>query len=117
VVLDALMRGVGVVADRRADPGQLAGGDRGADAGAADEDAAVRVTGEDRLADLASLVRVVHPDRVGLHAAIQHLVTQASKRLEHRLPQVDAAMVEGDDDPHVTRSSSAVAFATTLSTL
>ena len=28
VVLDALMRGVGVVTDRRADPGDLAGGER-----------------------------------------------------------------------------------------
>ena len=43
VVLDALVRRVGVVADRGADPGELAGRDRGADARAADEDAALGV--------------------------------------------------------------------------
>src|SRR5690348_8364547 len=36
VVLDALVRGVGVVADRGTDPGDLRGRDRGADARAAD---------------------------------------------------------------------------------
>src|SRR3954453_7008607 len=41
VVLDALVRGVDVVADGRANPGDLAGGNRRADAGAADQDAAV----------------------------------------------------------------------------
>src|SRR5690349_10805051 len=37
VVLDALVRGVGVVADRGADPGDLAGRHRGAHAGAANQ--------------------------------------------------------------------------------
>src|SRR5947209_6549900 len=49
VVLDALVGGVRVVADRRADPGQLAGGDRSADARPAHEDAALRLASEDRL--------------------------------------------------------------------
>ena len=43
VVLDALMRGVGVVADGGADPGQLVGRDRGADPGPTDEDARGRL--------------------------------------------------------------------------
>ena len=49
--------------DRRADTRKLARGNRGADAGAADEDAALGLAGEDRLADLARLDRVVDPDR------------------------------------------------------
>ena len=41
VVFDGLMRGVGVVADRRADARELVGGNRDAGAAAADDDAAL----------------------------------------------------------------------------
>src|SRR3954463_1278298 len=57
VVLDALMRAVGVVTDRRADPGLLARRDRSADAGPAHENATLRARALDLLADLARLVR------------------------------------------------------------
>src|SRR5213078_4659921 len=43
VVLDTLVGGVNVVADRSSDARHLADGDRGADAGAADENAALCV--------------------------------------------------------------------------
>src|SRR5919108_2399786 len=56
VVLDALVCGVDVVANRGADPRHLAGGDRRADPRAADEDRALGVAAPDRLADLAGLV-------------------------------------------------------------
>ena len=62
VVLDALVRGVRVVADRRADARQLACCDGGADAGSAHQHAALRVSLEDRVAELLGLVRVVDPD-------------------------------------------------------
>src|SRR5436190_8488232 len=117
VVLDPLMRRIGVVADRRADPRELARGDRRANARAADEDAALGLAAENRLADLPRLVRVVDPDRVGVHAAVEDVVPELRERREHRVAQVEAAVVERGDDVHVTRSSSAVAFATTLSTL
>ena len=68
----------------------------------------------DRLADLARLVRVVDPHRVGVGAEVDHVVPV--ERLEDRLAQVHAAVVERDRDLH-TRSSSAVARATTLSRL
>src|SRR3954454_15453012 len=55
VVLDALVRAVGVVAHRRADAGHLARGDGRADAGAADEHGALGLPALDRLADLARL--------------------------------------------------------------
>ena len=64
-MLDALVRGVGVVADGGADAGELAGGDRGADARAADEDPALGPATLERLAELARLVGVVDP-RLGL---------------------------------------------------
>src|SRR4029077_10137499 len=52
VVLDSLVRGVGVVTDRRTNAGDLARGDRGADAGAADENAALGLPGLYRGAEL-----------------------------------------------------------------
>src|SRR5439155_14134732 len=48
VVLDALVGAVGVVADRRADAGHLAGRDRGADPGAADENCTLGLAALDR---------------------------------------------------------------------
>src|ERR1051325_1985125 len=62
VVLDALVRGVRVVADSRSDAGELARGNRGSDARAADEHAALGLAGADRLAELACLVGVVDAD-------------------------------------------------------
>ena len=114
-MLDALVRAVAVVADRRADPGHLAGGDRRADARAADEHAALGASLLNRLADLTRLVGVVDAHRVGVRAEVDHLVPV--ERLEHRFAQVHAAMVERDSDLQETRSRSAVARATTLSRL
>src|SRR5689334_14634286 len=68
VVLDSLVRRVGVVADRSTDAGELAGGDRGPDPRAADEDTALRASRLDRLAQLAGLVGIVDA-RLGLEDA------------------------------------------------
>src|SRR6476659_5345020 len=56
VVLDALMGGVRVVADRGADTRELAGGDRRADARPAHQDSPLSLAVPDRVADLARLV-------------------------------------------------------------
>src|SRR5688572_13148601 len=98
VVLDRLVGAVEVVADRRADAGHLAGGDRGAGARAADEDAALGLAALDLLADLARLVRVVDTDVGAVGAEVDHLV--ALERLRDGVAQVDATVVEGDGDPH-----------------
>src|SRR4051794_31896780 len=100
VVLHALVRGVDVVAYRRADPGDLAGGDARADTGAADEDAALGIAAQDRLADLPRLVRVVDPRRVGVGAEVDGVAAGVGERREHLLAQVDAAVVERGRDPH-----------------
>jgi hypothetical protein len=84
VVLDALVRAVDVVADRRADACQLAGGDRRADARAADEDASLGSPVLDHLTELTRLVRVVDPHRVGIGAEVDHVVHD--ERLENRVP-------------------------------
>src|SRR5256714_15522373 len=62
VVLDALVGGVDVVTDRGADARQLARSDRGADAGTADQHAALRLAGADRVPDLLRLDRIVDAD-------------------------------------------------------
>src|SRR5918994_5888551 len=92
VVLDALVRGVDVVADRCPNAGELAGGDRGADARAADEDSPVGVAALDRLAELTRLVRVVDPFGVRVGAEGD----------QHPLAQLPPAVVECDRDVHRT---------------
>src|SRR3954451_2229832 len=89
------MGGVDVVTDRGADPAELAGRDRGADARAADEHRARCGTVTDRLAHLARLVRIVDPDRIRIGAEIDRLVAERGERFEHGVTEMDAAMVEG----------------------
>src|SRR5436190_24089805 len=72
VVLDALVRRVGVVADRGADAGDLAGRDRGADPRAAAEHAALGAAADEGVADLARLVRTVDALRVGVIAEVPY---------------------------------------------
>src|SRR6266550_3552781 len=103
VVLDALMRGVDVVTGRSADSRQLGGSDRGAHAGAADEDPPLGFAVPDHLADLARLVRIVDPlgGRVG--AEINRLVAQCLELTENTIAQGYAAVVKGDCNPHQDR--------------
>src|SRR3989442_544439 len=98
VVLNALVSRVDVVADRGANAPQLGGGDRGAHTGAADEDPTLGVPSEDGLADLASLVRIVDPDRIGVGTQVHHGVP--GKRVEHGLAQANAPVVECDRHLH-----------------
>ena len=98
-----------------ADAGDLARRDRRADAGAAHEDAALGIAAGDRRAELERLVRVVDPHRVRVGAEVDDLVPAGEERLQHLLPQVHAAMIEGDRDDHVTRVRNASARATMLS--
>src|SRR5688500_2566770 len=100
VVLDALMGRVRVVADRGADPRQLAGRDRGAHAGATDEHGALRSTRPDRIADLLRLVRVVDPRLGRVGSQVHRLVAELVDDREHALAQLDPTMVEGDRDSH-----------------
>src|SRR6266540_274057 len=98
VVLDALVGGVDVVADGGTDSRELAGRDRGADPGAADEHAALCLTAEDGLADLPRLLGIVDPLGSGVGAQVHDLVP--GEHLEHRVSEMDAAMVECDCHLH-----------------
>src|SRR4051794_23072530 len=117
IVLDALMRRVGVVTDRRADPTHLARRNCRADARAADEDAALGIAAEDRLAELPRLVGIVDPDRVRIGAEIDDVVPVLLQRVQDAAAQVHAPVVERSGNDHPTRVRSAVARATMFSTV
>jgi hypothetical protein len=121
-VLDALVRRVDVVADRGANAGDLARGNRRAHTRAADEDAALRAPVPDGRAELGRLVGVVDPHCVGVRPEIDDGVPVRIECLEDLVAQMDSAVVEGDCDLHnacsyATRVRSARARATTLSTV
>src|SRR5829696_3384983 len=107
VVLDALMRRVDVVADRGSNPGELAGGDRGAHARAADEDPALGVAVQDRVAELARLVRVVDTLRIRVGAEVDRLVSERVELLQQALAELHAPVVERNRNPHVSRPARA----------
>src|SRR5689334_8018196 len=100
VVLYPLVRGVRVMADRGADSGELAGGDGGTDTGAADEDAALRPAVQDRLADLAGLVRIIDPWLGLVGTQVHRLVTEPGELREHAVAQPDSPVIERDRDSH-----------------
>src|SRR4029079_18696662 len=100
VVLDSLMGRVGVVADGCADARKLAGRDRSADAGPADENAAIRASRLDRLSELACLVGIVDAWLGVERAEVDGLVASGLDLLQHALAQLHAAMVERDRNPH-----------------
>src|SRR5919109_1695955 len=83
VVLDSLVSGVGVVAGRTPDTRDLAGGDRRANARAADENTALGLAGPNRLTHLARLVRVVDLRLRCIRAEVDRLVAGPDDLLQH----------------------------------
>ena len=88
------------MADRRADPGELARRDRGADARAADEDAALRLAAADRLAELPRLVGVVDPGLVGSVPRSTGSCPSRCSSSRNALAELDAPVVERHRDLH-----------------
>ena len=96
-------------------PRDLRGGDRGADAGTAHQDAPLCVVTANRHAHVAGGVRVVHALGVGIDAEIDDLVAGVLHGADDGIPQLHASVIEGDGDLHATRSSSAAACIATFS--
>jgi hypothetical protein len=84
-------------------PWQLVRRNRSPHAGPADEDRALSVAAADRLAHLARLVRVVDPRLGRVGAEIDRVVSQLLELGQHALPQLHAAVVEGNRDLHQDR--------------
>ena len=98
-MLYPLVRRIHVVADSRADPGQLAGGDRRSHARAADEDPTLGIASENGLADGAGLLRIVDPLGIRVGTQVDHGVP--FEHVEHCVTQMDATVVECDRHVHV----------------
>src|SRR5438034_5360249 len=92
IVLHALVRGVDVVADGRANPRELAGRHRSAHAGPADEDAELGVPALDRLPDFPGLHGIVDPRCIRVGAQVHHGVPVED--LQDHVAKMDASMIE-----------------------
>ena len=104
-MLDALVRGIGVVTDRGTDPADLVGGHGRADAGPADEDPAIRPARRDGLAEPPREVRVV-VGRVGTVAAEVDQVVPGVRRAEapeQFVLEGGPGMVGREGDAHLRR--------------
>src|SRR2546423_10415141 len=107
VVLDALVRRVRVVADRRADAADLARGNRRAHARAADQDAAIRDAAADRFTKALREVGVIVV-RVGPVATqIDELVVRAAgpNPADQLVLEGGAGMVRGEANAHASLRS------------
>ena len=92
VVLHALMRRVGVVAQAGANAGNPVCGHRCADAAAAEHDAALHSRFANRLADGFSVVRVVHRIlAVGTH--VEHFMILLDQKGFHLLLEVESGVI------------------------
>src|SRR5437763_7071043 len=99
VVLDSLMRRVGVVDRRGTDPTDLARRDRHPGARAAHQDAALGLTGGDRATHLERLDRVV--DRLGpVGAEVEHLMAAVANQSEQPRTEWKPGVVEPAGNPH-----------------
>src|SRR5436190_4001571 len=102
VVLDRLVRGVGVVTHRGADAGKLVGGNRHAGAAATDDDAAVGVAVAQRLRDGLSRVGVVAGGG-GVRPEIQHRVPFLAQNRSQIPLQFVAGVVGAEGQTHRAR--------------
>ena len=99
VVLAREAGGLEVHHRRGADAGDLVGGERHADAGAADQDAAIEFAGRDRAPDLGRVVGIVDRlVRVGAEVAVRR--AQLVERVLDQFLQLEAGMVCANRDAH-----------------
>ena len=98
-MFDGLMRRVGIVADRRADPGEFIGGDRHTRAAAADDDAPVRLTFVQRPSRPFRRIRIVHRRR-RMGAEVEDLVTLLGELGGQFLFQLVSSVIGAESDSH-----------------
>ncbi|GBC78425.1 hypothetical protein HRbin08_01920 [bacterium HR08] len=99
-MFDALARGIRVVAQPRANPRHLIGGDRGADAAPADEDAALGSPLQEGVRDGFGVVGIVHRIRA-LGPQVFHIMPELAQMGDEHLLQLETGMIGSDDDAHV----------------
>ena len=100
VMFHALMRRVSVVAHAGADANHFIGGNGGAYAAAADEDAALAAARLQGFTDGAGVVRIIVRLRGVVRSQVEGLVAQRAHLRENRIHQRHTRVVSGDGNAH-----------------
>jgi transketolase len=100
VVLDTLVRRVGVVADGCSDSDELVGRHGSPDAGATDEHPSVRLARKHGFAELLREIGVIDARLGSVDTQVQRLVADLTDSLDDRGPELDPPMIESDRDTH-----------------
>ena len=109
VVFDALVRGIGVVANGGADAVEFVGGDGGADAAAADENAAFDRARLDGFADGLGEIGIIARLRV-VSAEIDNAVAEPFDERAEVILQFEPGVIGGDGDFHFIQINTAIDF-------
>ena len=100
IVLNALMRGIRVVAEPCADAANLVRRNRSSDAAAAYKDAALAIASGHSRADCFGEVGIVVGGVSVVSAEIDDLVTEPSDFFDDEIVQSDSCVIGGDRDAH-----------------
>jgi len=100
VVLDTLVGGISVVANAGANAGNFVGGDADSDAGAADEDAAGRGAGYDRLAYFLGKIGVIVEWLVRVRPDIDQFVAGSGEMVAHLIFEGETGVIASNDEFH-----------------
>ena len=100
VVLDPLVRGIGVVAQAGADAGNAVGRHRGADAAAAQDDPAIGAVFAQGGADGRRVVCIID-GLAGMSADIEHLFVLPCEECLQCFLQLEPGVIRSDRDPHL----------------
>lgn len=103
VVLDSLVRRVGIVAQAGAGSADLIGGDTGADAAAADNDAALGLAGGYGSRNGECEVRIVVEGVISVRAEVADFVSVGGEELADFLLEFESAVVGADGEFHKRR--------------
>src|SRR5690606_21774489 len=100
VVLDTLVRGIGVVAQRGVNSRHLVGGDARADAAAAHHDPALYLTGNHRPRHRLGEIGIVDRALGAVRAQVHNLVPLLAERPRQRFLQRKSGVVGGNCELH-----------------
>jgi hypothetical protein len=99
IVFDALMSGIGVMADPRTDAGNLVGCHADADSTAAQQDSAIRAAVKNRLSDLPGKIWIVD-GAIGIRPAIDDVVSRRLNDGADPLLQRKTTMITSQRNSH-----------------
>jgi hypothetical protein len=102
VILNSLLGGEVIMNQPGADPGNLVRTDRGADAAAADRDAALYLPGSDRAGLRYDEVRIIVTRIYAVRSKIDHVVPGFAKMSNQLLLQTKSTVISRNSNAHIT---------------